>query len=78
MAESPILAADTSLSREVLQGYKNCQFYGIQEAEKLAEEMAYEVDMNKEQILNNGGGRITTLIVIIPKSLFFKTALYFP
>lgn len=77
MAESPILAADTSLSREVLQGYKNCQFYGIQEAEKLAEEMAYEVDMNKEQILNNGG-RITTLIVIIPKSLFFKTALYFP
>lgn len=78
LAESPILAADTSLSREVLQGYKNCQFYGIQEAEKLAEEMAYEVDMNKERILNNRGGRIITLIVIIPKSLFFKTAPYFP
>ena len=55
MTGSPILASDMPFSREILNGYGKSDFYDIQDAEKLASEMAHEVKMNQKQIVNWGG-----------------------
>ena len=52
---APILASDMPFSREILNGYGKSDFYDIQDAEKLASEMAHEVKMNQNQIVNRGG-----------------------
>lgn len=51
---APILASDTPFSREILHNYEKSKFYKITDAEKLADEMAYEVKMNDTYIVNRG------------------------
>lgn len=52
---APILASDMPFSREILHNYEKSKFYKITDAEKLADEMAYEVKMNDTYIVNRGG-----------------------
>lgn len=58
MTGAPILASDTPFSREILHNYEKSKFYKITDAEKLADEMAYEVKMNDTYIVNRGGDDI--------------------
>lgn len=51
---APILASDMPFSREILHNYEKSKFYKITDAEKLADEMAYEVKMNDTYIVNRG------------------------
>lgn len=55
LCRAPILASNTPFSREILKDYHYCEFFDIQDAERLADEMAKLIKMNDHNV-NRGGG----------------------
>ncbi len=54
LSKAPILASNTPFSREILKDYRYCEFFDIQDAERLADEMAKLIKMNDHNV-NRGG-----------------------
>lgn len=76
LSNSPILAADTPFSREILQGYEKSRFYDIHDDKKLVQGMAHEVEMNNMYALNVNRGGSTLLTYWGLKTILMKVGFY--